>query len=154
MRIATRACLQVAASLAASAAIAWGITSAIVPLRAVQAQDDPSKPAYFNDKVKPVLQANCYRCHGGANHRGAYNMNTRELLLKGGHHGGAVVPGKPEDSLLLKLVRHEGPADDPMNMPPAPKAKIDDADIAILTQWIKAGALTPADPLFTAPTEP
>ena len=135
-------------------AVGYMLVTAISPTRPVQAQDDPSKPAYFVDKVEPVLQANCFRCHGGANHRGGYNMNTRELLLKGGHHGTGVVPGKPEESWMIKLVRHEGPADDPMNMPPPPKAKISDADIAILTLWVKAGAITPADPLYVAPPAP
>lgn len=112
----------------------------------VHAAVDPGQPAYFTENVQPVLQANCYRCHGGANHRGAFNMETRESLLKGGHHGAAVVPGHPEQSLLLKLIRHEGPTDDPMNMPPDPKPKISDADIATIEGWIKAGAVMPAAP--------
>ena len=115
------------------------------------AQDDASKPAYFTEKVKPILEANCVRCHGGANHRGTYSMNTHESLYKGGHHGGAVVPGHPESSMMIKLVRHEGPADDPMPMPPPPKAKISDADIAVLEAWVKAGAVTPDGPIFVAP---
>ena len=41
-----------------------------------------------------------------------------------------------------------------MNMPPAPRPKIADGDIATLTQWIKAGAITPANSLLTAPAKP
>jgi cytochrome c len=77
------------------------------------------------------------------NHRGGLSMATRAGLLRGGHDGAVIVPGNAEQSLLLHLVRHQGPADDPMPMPP--KSKISDADIAILAQWIQAGAIMPPD---------
>ena len=63
--------------------------------------------------------------------------------MKGGHDGVVLVPGHPEQSLLVKLIRHEGPADDPMPMPP--KSKLSDADIATIEQWIRAGAVIPPD---------
>ena len=110
----------------------------------VHAEDNPAQPAFYTEKVQPLLEANCYRCHGGINHRGGLNMTTREDLLKGGHHGPALVPGHPEASWMVKLIRHEGPADDPMNMPPAPKPKLADADIALIESWIKAGAVMPS----------
>jgi mono/diheme cytochrome c family protein len=53
-----------------------------------------------------------------------------------------VVVGHPEQSLLVKLIRHEGPADDPMPMPPKGD-KLSDADIATVSAWIKAGAKMP-----------
>lgn len=113
-------------------------------LSPVQGREDPAaKPEYYTAHVKPILDANCGRCHEGVNHRGGFNMDTRELMLKGGHHGAAVVPGDPKASLLVKLIRHEGPADDPMNMPPN-KDKLTDADIAVVEQWVKAGAVMPA----------
>lgn len=109
----------------------------------VHAAADPSQPAFYTENVQPIFQANCYRCHAGLNHRGGLNMDTRESLLKGGHHGSDVVPGHPEQSLLVTLIRHAGPADDPMNMPPSPKPKLSDADIATVSAWIKAGAVVP-----------
>ena len=112
-------------------------------LGAVGAQADPAaSPEFYTTKVKPVFDANCARCHGGMNHRGGLNMDTRAGLLKGGHDGAVIVPGDPANSLLVKLIRHEGPADDPMPMPPN-KPKISDADIAVVTQWVKAGAVMP-----------
>jgi mono/diheme cytochrome c family protein len=111
-------------------------------VRPAEAHDDASKPEYYTTKVKPILDANCARCHGGENHRGGLNMDTRESLLKGGHDGVVVVPGDPANSLLVKLIRHEGPADDPMDMPPK-KPKLSDTDIQVVTDWIKAGAIMP-----------
>ena len=108
----------------------------------VGAQEDASKPEFYTTKVKPIFDANCARCHGGINHRGGLNIDTRENLLKGGRDGSVLVPGDPAKSLLVKLIRHEGPADDPMPMPPN-KPKISDADIATVERWVKAGAVMP-----------
>ena len=132
----------------ALAALGWFLGNGIADGRtaAVQAATDPSQPAFYTESVQPIFQANCVRCHGGVNHRGGLNIDTRDSLLKGGHHGPAIVPGHPEQSLLVKLIRHEGPADDPMNMPPDPKPKISDADIATVETWIKAGAAMPPAP--------
>ena len=109
----------------------------------VQAQNNPAQPAFYTEKVQPILQADCYRCHGGSNHRGGLKMTTREDMLQGGHHGPGIVPGHPEQSWMVRLIRHEGPVDDPMNMPPAPRPKLSDADIAVIETWIRAGAVMP-----------
>jgi cytochrome c len=120
--------------------VAIGLIS--LQLGQVGAQEDASKPEYFTTKVKPILDENCGKCHEGLNHRGGLSMDTRESLLKGGHDGAVIVPGDPSKSLMVKLIRHEGPADDPMPMPPN-KPKISDEDIATITAWIKAGAVMP-----------
>ena len=109
------------------------------------AEDDAAKPEFYTARVKPIFEANCARCHGGMNHRGGFNMETRAALLKGGHDGVVVVPGDPDGSLLVRLMRHQGPANDPMPMPPAPRPKVSDAEIDVVAQWIKAGAVMPAD---------
>ena len=79
------------------------------------------------------------------NHRGGFNMATKAGMLKGGKDGVVLLPGDPSRSVLVRLMRHEGPADDPMNMPPAPRPKVSDADIALVEQWVKAGAVMPDD---------
>jgi cytochrome c551/c552 len=63
--------------------------------------------------------------------------------MKGGKDGVVVIPGDPAGSLLIKLIRHEGPAEDPKPMPP--KGKLTDADIATVERWVRAGAAMPAD---------
>jgi cytochrome c len=105
-------------------------------------QDEASTPEFYTSNVQPIFQANCYRCHGGMNHRGGLNIQTRAGMLKGGHDGTVLVPGDPAKSLLVRLIRHEGPANDPMPMPPK-LPKISDADIAIVERWVKAGAIMP-----------
>jgi len=100
-------------------------------------------PEYYSEHVQPILQANCYRCHAGLNRRGGLQLDTRAGLMHGGKDGAVIVPGHPEQSLLVRLIRHEGPANDPKPMPP--KGKLSDAEIATIAQWIRAGAVTPAD---------
>jgi mono/diheme cytochrome c family protein len=108
------------------------------------AQDEAAKPEFYTTRVQPILQANCYRCHGGMNHRGGLNIQTRAGMLKGGHDGTVLVPGDPAKSLLVRLIRHEGPPNDPMPMPPK-QPKLSDADIATVEQWVRAGAIMPED---------
>ncbi len=105
--------------------------------------DPAANPAFYTSRVQPIFQANCYRCHGGLNHRGGLVLDSRAGMMKGGHDGAVIAPGHPEQSLLVKLIRHEGPANDPMPMPP--KSKLSDGDIATIEQWVRAGAVVPAD---------
>jgi len=99
----------------------------------------------YTGQVVPILKANCYRCHAGMNHRGGLNLQTQAGMMKGGKNGRDVIPGDPDRSLLVTLMRHQGPAEHPMPMPPAPRAKVSDGDIAVVARWVREGALMPAD---------
>ncbi len=111
----------------------------------VRAGEDASQAEFYTAKVQPILEKNCGSCHLGMNHRGGFNMATRANLLKGGHDGPSIVPGDPDKSLLIKLMRHQGPADNPMPMPPSPRPQVSDGDIGVVADWVKAGAVMPAD---------
>lgn len=110
-------------------------------VRAAVTDPDPSTTEFYTQKVQPILQSNCYRCHGGMNRRGGLQLDSMAGMQKGGHDGTVIVPGHPETSLLIKLIRHEGPANDPMPMPP--KSKLSEEEIALITEWVKAGAPMP-----------
>ena len=114
-------------------------------LSGVSAQDGANTPAFYSEKVRPILMTNCGKCHFDMNHKGGLSMATKASLMKGGRDGVVLVPGDPANSLLVKLIRHEGPADDPMPMPPK-SPKISDEDIATIERWVKAGAVMPDDP--------
>src|SRR4051794_10955693 len=92
---------------------------------------------FFEKRVRPVLVAHCYECHGpaGKKARGGLRLDTRDGLMKGGDSGPALVPGDPDKSLLVRAVRH---ADPELRMPP--KQKLADAEIADLAAWVKMGA--------------
>jgi len=114
-------------------------------MRTVAAQDAASKPAFYTEKVRPLLMTNCGKCHFDMNRKGGLSLQTKASTLKGGRDGVVIVPGDPVNSLLVKLIRHEGPASDPMPMP-AKAPKMSDAEIATIEQWVKAGAVMPEDP--------
>src|SRR5207249_2822209 len=80
---------------------------------------------------------NCFACHT-ASKLGGLQVDSRELLLKGGKRGPAVVPGDPEASLLIRAVTHSDPA---IKMPMGGKLK--DQEIADLKAWIAMGAPWP-----------
>jgi Protein of unknown function (DUF1553)/Protein of unknown function (DUF1549)/Planctomycete cytochrome C len=95
---------------------------------------------FFEKKVRPVLVAHCLKCHSAdpRKRKGGLALDSRAAMLKGGATGPAIVPGKPEDSLLIKAVRHDGE----LQMPP--KSKLPAAVIADLEKWISLGAPAPA----------
>ena len=128
-----------------TAALVGAVLLAGSGLRTVAAQDAANKPAFYTEKVRPLLQTNCGKCHLDMNRKGGLSLQTKATTMMGGRDGVVIVPGDPANSLLVKLIRHEGPASDPMPMPQkAPK--LSDADIAIVEQWVKAGAIMPDDP--------
>ena len=91
----------------------------------------------FHRLVKPVLQAHCFGCHQSAKAQGDYLMTDFSSLLRGGESGmAAIVPNQPEASYLLELVT---PVDGDSQMPPG-DARLSDEEIALIRQWIEAGA--------------
>jgi hypothetical protein len=98
---------------------------------------DPAE--FFEMRVRPVLAKNCFACHTQSK-MGGLAMTSREALLRGGQSGAAVVPGQPDDSLLMRAVRHDH---DRLKMPPT-GGRLPDAQLADLAAWIKDGAVWPA----------
>jgi mono/diheme cytochrome c family protein len=86
-------------------------------------------------EVQTLLQTKCARCHGEKARKGGLDLRTPEGIFKGGESGPAVVPGKPDESLLYEKV-HEG------LMPPGKKDRLSAADVELVRRWI--AGLTPA----------
>jgi hypothetical protein len=96
----------------------------------------------FEKKIRPVLVEHCYQCHSALAEnnkklKAGLLLDTRAGLMKGGDSGPAVVPGKVQESLLLKALRYT----DETRMPP--KGKLPDAVIADFETWVKMGAPDP-----------
>jgi len=133
---------KIGISLTALPAIFLLTTAIGTPPASASSGQSPSSPEFYTTQVEPILQTNCARCHGGINHRGGFSIDSKESLLKGGKSGPAIVPGHPEQSLLITLVHPPDPnAEEQRHMPP--KGQLTDTEIATLAQWIKAGALIP-----------
>jgi hypothetical protein len=61
---------------------------------------------FFEKKLRPLLAERCFECHGESKPKHGLQLTSRAAILKGGESGPAAVPGKPEERLLLKVVRH------------------------------------------------
>src|SRR5438093_1823521 len=99
-------------------------------------------PLTFEKNIRPILKAHCFDCHGeGEKLKGGLDLRLQRLMLKGGDEGPVIVPGKPEKSLLLKLVQSG-------EMPKREK-KLTPEQVAMIKTWIATGAQTarpePAD---------
>lgn len=102
------------------------------------AADDHKSTELFEKRVRPVLIARCVSCHGPTQQLSSLRVDSREVLLKGGNRGPALVPGDANLSLLAKAVRHEG-----LKMPLGGKLSAD--EIAAIEKWINLGAPWPND---------
>ena len=113
---------------------------AALPLAAAPAGEDD----FFDKKVQPILVDNCYKCHShqADKIKGGLTLDSLAGALKGGDTAPAIVPGKPEESLLVKAI---GYTDPDLQMPPKDK-KLSPEQIATLTLWIKNGAVWPGRP--------
>ena len=97
---------------------------------------DPPAPAdaeFFEAKVRPLLIARCQECHVGEKAKSGLRLDSREALLAGGDSGPAAVVSKPAESLLIDVISYRSA----IQMPP--KAKLPDAEITILTEWVRRG---------------
>jgi mono/diheme cytochrome c family protein len=100
--------------------------------------------AFFESRVRPLLVENCHKCHGPKEHKGNLRLDSIAAILAGGDSGPAVVPGKPEESVLVSAINYRD-----YEMPPTGKLKQQQIDI--LTQWVKMGAPWPGGSGDTGP---
>ncbi len=114
---------------------------ALLPANFAAAQaPSPAEIAFFEAKIRPVLAEHCYACHStqAKKVKGGLRLDDRDSLRKGGDSGPVVVPGKAEESLLIRAIRYDNPD---LQMPP--KGKLPAAVIADLEQWVNRGAPDP-----------
>lgn len=103
------------------------------------AQDSNSDPAFFESRVRPLLAAKCYSCHGSERQFSDLRLDNAEGVRKGGQRG-------PVKDTLLSAVRHDGP----LKMPPG--GKLSGVEVSVLEQWVGKGLPWPnATPVKTAP---
>lgn len=97
----------------------------------------------FHAEVLPLLNEQCFRCHG-EKEKGGLRLNTREAALKAGEsEKPAVVPGNIEASELIARIKTH---DEDERMPPQGKG-LTEKQVATLEAWVKAGAPWPAPPI-------
>ncbi len=100
---------------------------------------DPADLEFFEKNVRPILVERCQKCHGPEKQKGDLRLDSRAGALAGGKGGPAVVPGKIDESPLVDAINYG----DLLQMPP--KSKLPEAEIAVLTDWVKRGAPWPEE---------
>ncbi len=142
-------------------ATCWLWLACLFPNASSLAQvDEPSEAArsdssrtqqleFFEAKIRPVLVERCYECHAADSKivRGGLQLDSRQAGLQGGDSGPAIVPGQPEDSLLIEALRH-----DSLEMPP--DEKLPAQVIADFEEWIRHGAIDPRDEVLAGRLQP
>ena len=74
----------------------------------IAALDEASKLEFFEQRIRPVLASACYECHSThGEQRGGVVLDHRAGIRAEGSEGPIVVPGEPEESVLLMVTRHE-----------------------------------------------
>jgi len=135
----------------------------VIPLLSAtlgRAMDLPATPApgtispadrqFFETRIRPVLTEECYKCHSHQADRvkGKLMLDSRDALLLGGVSGPAIVPGKPDESLLIQAIRY---TDADLKMPPEDHGgRLTDQQVADLTEWVRRGAPDPRVPVMAA----
>jgi mono/diheme cytochrome c family protein len=93
----------------------------------------------FRQTIAPVFERHCIQCHNGEKSKGDLVLSERDQALVGGESGPAIVPGKPDESLLIEYISGDKP-----EMPKDAKP-LKAEEVAAIRHWIEAGAIWPAD---------
>lgn len=144
-------------SLPAALILLWGVlllalSDAGAPQALAQAQTAAAPVRLdFASQVRPILEANCFECHGGDQRKGGLSLESYADVLEGGKNGPIVRPGNSANSLIVHRIT--GVGGDQM---PKDAAPLSAAEIALVTRWIDEGARStrtapPAPPPWEAP---
>lgn len=107
------------------------------------AKFSPEQLQFFENKVRPILVTHCQKCHGEEKQGGSLRLDSYASAMSGGDSGPAIMPHKPEASLLLEAVNYKS-----LEMPPS--GKLSPEDIQTLTDWVAQGAAWPGAESATA----
>ena len=115
-----------------------GVLLLLLPSR-LPAQPTAEQIEFFESSIRPLFVEHCHQCHSQKANPvfGGLRLDSRSDLEKGSDSGPVVIPGKPEESRLVEVVRGTGA----LQMPPSGKLSAD--KIAALVKWIEMGAPWP-----------
>lgn len=108
------------------------------------AEPDPKGIEFFEKFVRPVFVQHCYECHSEKKTNGGLRLDSRAGWSIGGDSGPALVPGKPDESLLVQAIRYGGDYEMP------PKGKLPTEVIKNIERWVSIGAPDPRSGVATA----
>src|SRR5256885_14158289 len=95
------------ARLRMAALVGWGLTLGLCHVGA--AAISPEQIEFFEKKIRPVLAAECYECHGAEKQKGGLRLDSSEALLKRGETGPAIVSSDTKNSLFIQAITYDKP---------------------------------------------
>ncbi len=101
-------------------------------------QADTVPGSFYAKHLNPIFDANCVTCHGQQKVKGGLRLDSYTALMEGGKQGAVIIPGKPDQSLLLKRVTL--PPSQKHFMPAEGKPPLKPEEIAWIRAWILDGA--------------
>lgn len=104
---------------------------ALLPL-SMTAQQVPS----YSKQIQPFLNKYCVECHPADNPDGGLSLHNFKALMAGGEHGKALVPGKADESRIVRMVEGKTSPKMPPRKSPQPKAD----ELPLLRAWVNGGA--------------
>ena len=133
-------------SILSSSVVVVCLAAAVAPVVHLSARQQPPGPDIdFTRDIRPILEANCYECHGPKKARGQLRFDRRTSVFGGGMSGPAIAPGDSENSVLVRrLLGLDGEDRMPLDNDPLP-----DAQVALIRRWIDQGAAWPDTPVET-----
>lgn len=112
----------------------------------------------FSEQIRPLLNRNCTGCHGGVKEAGGFSLLYKEKAFGKTHHGIGIVPGKPEESMLYKVITSPPEVFDKhkkknrrLEHMPMEKEPLSTKEIALIKQWILEGAIWEEHWAYNAP---
>jgi len=111
---------------------AGALLSAFALLGPLSAAD---RPPTYHGAIAKVFRERCVACHGGEEPKSKLSLEALDSVKAGGKKGAAIVPGKPGESLLFKLITGAAkPA-----MPPKKEGPLAAEEVEVIRAWIEAG---------------
>jgi uncharacterized membrane protein len=122
--------------LAASVSVAQSSSANDSPKKATKSKGEIVS---FKSDVFPLIKKYCLPCHSEENtNPSELHLDSYDVLMRGGKHGPAILPGKPEESILIQKLSDNPPFGEPM--PLKSKTGLSEEEIRILSDWIQKGA--------------
>ena len=126
-----------------AAAIAVIVSGSALVVAAETSASNPAAAEAFARDVRPILEANCFRCHGPETQKAALNLSTSAGIRRGGESGEILDGDHPSEGLLYEYVHDR-------YMPPEGEGELSDEQIETIGRWIESGAPLGDDPGDTA----
>ncbi|MAW60334.1 MAG: hypothetical protein CMJ94_05805 [Planctomycetes bacterium] len=116
----------------------WGFVLWSPAQPAGQGEAAPEETAVYARLIAPIFEAHCLSCHEGTDADAGLRLDSYEEVLFGSELGPVVVPEKPHASALIQVLHL--PQEHERHMPPKRKPQLSEAQIEILSWWVRIGA--------------